>query len=194
MREFTFNRDTKETKISIKINLDGSGTNKIDTGIAFFDHMLQQISTHSLIDLELKCDGDLKVDMHHTVEDVGIALGESIKNALGDKKGITRFAHSYVSFDETLTRSVIDLCNRPYFIWNVKTSLEKVGEMDQELFSEFFKSIVTESRMNCHIETLYGKNNHHIIESCFKSFALSLKKAISVDPRKTSIPSSKGKL
>ena len=194
MREFTFNRDTKETKISIKINLDGSGTNKIDTGISFFDHMLQQISTHSLIDLELKCDGDLKVDMHHTVEDVGIALGESIKNALGDKKGITRFAHSYVSFDETLTRSVIDLCNRPYFIWNVRTSLDKVGEMDQELFSEFFKSIVTESRMNCHIETLYGKNNHHIIESCFKSFALSLKKAISIDPRKTSIPSSKGKL
>ena len=194
MREFTFNRDTKETKISIKINLDGSGKNKIDTGIAFFDHMLQQISTHSLIDLELNCDGDLKVDMHHTVEDVGIALGESIKNALGDKKGITRFAHSYVSFDETLTRSVIDLCNRPYFIWNVKTSLEKVGEMDQELFSEFFKSIVTESRMNCHIETLDGKNNHHIIESCFKSFALSLKKAITIDPNNTNIPSSKGKL
>ena len=194
MREFTFNRDTKETKISIKINLDGSGANKIDTGIAFFDHMLQQISTHSLIDLDLKCDGDLKVDMHHTVEDVGIVLGESLKNALGDKKGITRFAHSYVSFDDTLTRSVIDLCNRPYFIWNVKTSLEKIGEMDQELFSEFFKSIVTESRMNCHIETLYGKNNHHIIESCFKSFALSLKKAISIDPKKTSIPSSKGKL
>ena len=194
MREFTFNRDTKETKISIKINLDGSGKNKIDTGIAFFDHMLQQISTHSLIDLELRCDGDLKVDMHHTVEDVGIALGESIKNALGDKKGITRFAHSYVSFDETLTRTVIDLCNRPYFIWNVKTSLEKIGEMDQELFSEFFKSIVTESRMNCHIETLYGKNNHHIIESCFKSFAISLKKAISIDPKKKDIPSSKGKL
>ena len=194
MREFTFNRDTKETKISIKINLDGSGKNKIDTGIAFFDHMLQQISTHSLIDLELRCDGDLKVDMHHTVEDVGIALGESIKNALGDKKGITRFAHSYVSFDETLTRSVIDLCNRPYFIWNVKVSLEKVGEMEQELFSEFFKSIVTESRMNCHIETLYGKNNHHIIESCFKSFALSLKKAITIDPNNTNIPSSKGKL
>jgi|TARA_Y100000992_G_scaffold219318_1_gene151849 imidazoleglycerol-phosphate dehydratase len=194
MREFTFNRDTKETKISLKINLDGSGVNKIDTGIAFFDHMLQQISTHSLIDLELKCNGDLKVDMHHTVEDVGIALGESIKNALGDKKGITRFSHSYVSFDDTLTRSVIDLCNRPYFIWNVKTSLEKVGEMDQELFSEFFKSIVTESRMNCHIETLYGKNNHHIIESCFKSFAISLKKAISIDPKKNKIPSSKGKL
>ena len=194
MREYSLNRDTKETKISIKINLDGSGKNKIDTGIAFFDHMLQQISTHSLIDLELYCDGDLKVDMHHTVEDVGIALGESIKNALGDKKGITRFARSYVSFDETLTRSVIDLCNRPYFIWNVQTSLEKVGKMDQELFSEFFKSIVTESRMNCHIETLYGENNHHIIESCFKSFAISLKKAISIDPKKKDIPSSKGKL
>ena len=194
MREFTYNRDTKETKISISLNLDGSGQHSINTGIAFFDHMLQQISTHGLVDLQVKCEGDLKVDMHHTVEDVGIAMGECIKKALGDKKGITRFAYSYVSFDETLTRSVLDLCNRPYFIWNVKTSLEKVGEMDQELFSEFFKSIVTESRMNCHIETLYGKNNHHIIESCFKSFALSLKKAISIDPRKINIPSSKGKL
>jgi len=194
MRKGKVERNTKETKISCEINLDGAGQSKISTQIGFFDHMLELLSHHSLIDIDLKCEGDLKVDMHHTVEDVGIALGESIKNALGDKKGITRFAYSYVSFDETLTRSVIDLCNRPYFIWNVKTSLEKVGEMDQELFSEFFKSIVTESRMNCHIETLYGKNNHHIIESCFKSFALSLKKAISIDPRKTNIPSSKGKL
>ena len=194
MRKSKVERNTKETKISCEVNLDGTGQSKISTHIGFFDHMLELLSHHSLIDIDLKCDGDLKVDMHHTVEDVGIALGESIKNALGDKKGITRFAYSYVSFDETLTRSVIDLCNRPYFIWNVKTSLEKVGEMDQELFSEFFKSIVTESRMNCHIETLYGQNNHHIIESCFKSFALSLKKAISIDPRKTNIPSSKGKL
>ena len=194
MRKGKVERNTKETKIRCEINLDGTGQSKISTQIGFFDHMLELLSHHSLIDIDLKCDGDLKVDMHHTVEDVGIALGESIKNALGDKKGITRFAYSYVSFDETLTRSVLDLCNRPYFIWNVKTSLEKVGEMDQELFSEFFKSIVTESRMNCHIETLYGKNNHHIIESCFKSFALSLKKAISIDPRKTNIPSSKGKL
>ena len=194
MRKGKLERNTKETKISCEVNLDGTGQSNISTQIGFFDHMLELLSHHSLIDIDLKCDGDLKVDMHHTVEDVGIALGESIKNALGDKKGITRFAYSYVSFDETLTRSVLDLCNRPYFIWNVKTSLEKVGEMDQELFSEFFKSIVTESRMNCHIETLYGKNNHHIIESCFKSFALSLKKAISIDPRKTNIPSSKGKL
>ena len=194
MRKGKVERNTKETKISCEVNLDGAGQSKISTHIGFFDHMLELLSHHSLIDIDLKCDGDLKVDMHHTVEDVGIALGESIKNALGDKKGITRFAYSYVSFDETLTRSVLDLCNRPYFIWNVKTSLEKVGDMDQELFSEFFKSLVTESRMNCHIETLYGKNNHHIIESCFKSFALSLKKAISIDPRKTNIPSSKGKL
>ena len=134
------------------------------------------------------------MDMHHTVEDVGIALGECIKNSLGDKRGIVRFANSYVTFDETLTRVAMDLCNRPYFIWNVKTTLEKVGEMDQELFPEFFKSIVMESRMNCHIETLYGDNNHHIIESCFKSFALALKQAVSIDPRKKGIPSSKGTL
>ena len=191
MRQFTLNRDTKETKISISINLDGTGQSNINTGIAFFDHMLQQISTHGLIDLDIKCDGDLKVDMHHTVEDVGIALGECIKNSLGDKRGIVRFANSYVTFDETLTRVAMDLCNRPYFIWNVKTTLEKVGEMDQELFPEFFKSIVTESRMNCHIETLYGDNNHHIIESCFKSIALALKQAVSIDPRKKGIPSSK---
>ena len=194
MREFTSNRETKETKISISLNLDGSGKHNIYTGIAFFDHMLQQISTHALVDLEIKCDGDLKVDMHHTVEDVGLALGDSINKALGDKKGITRFANSYVTFDETLTRTAMDLCNRPYFIWNVKTTLDKVGDMEQELFPEFFKSLITEARMNCHIETLYGDNNHHIIESCFKSFALSLKKAVTIDPRKKNIPSSKGKL
>ena len=194
MREFTSNRATKETKISISLNLDGTGKHTIHTGIAFFDHMLQQISTHALVDLEIKCDGDLKVDMHHTVEDVGLALGDSINKALGDKKGITRFANSYVTFDETLTRTAMDLCNRPYFIWNVKTTLEKVGDMEQELFPEFFKSLITEARMNCHIETLYGYNNHHIIESCFKSFALSLKKAVTIDPRKKNIPSSKGKL
>ena len=194
MREFTSNRETKETKISISLNLDGSGKHNIHTGIAFFDHMLQQISTHALVDLEIKCDGDLQVDMHHTVEDVGLALGDSINKALGDKKGITRFANSYVTFDETLTRTAMDLCNRPYFIWNVKTTLDKVGDMEQELFPEFFKSLITEARMNCHIETLYGDNNHHIIESCFKSFALSLKKAVTIDPRKKNIPSSKGKL
>ena len=194
MREFNLNRETKETKISVSLNLDGSGSHNINTGIPFFDHMLQQISTHGLIDLNIICDGDLKVDMHHTVEDIGIAMGECINNALGDKKGITRFANSYVTFDETLTRTALDLCNRPYFIWNVKTTLEKVGEMDIELFPEFFKSLVTEARINCHIETLYGDNNHHIIESCFKSFALAFKQSVYIDPRKKNIPSSKGKL
>ncbi len=194
MREYKFNRETKETKINVSVNLDGTGQSNIKTGIAFFDHMLQQISTHGLIDLQINCDGDLDVDMHHTVEDVGLALGECIKNALGDKKGITRFAHAYVSFDETLSRTVIDQCNRPYFIWGVKTTLEKVGEMDQELFPEFFKSLVTEARMNCHIENLYGDNNHHIIESCFKSFALALRQSVAIDPKKNDIPSSKGKL
>ena len=194
MREYKFNRETKETKINVSVNLDGTGQSSIKTGIAFFDHMLQQISTHGLIDLQINCDGDLDVDMHHTVEDVGLALGECIKNALGDKKGITRFAHAYVSFDETLSRTVIDQCNRPYFIWRVKTTLEKVGEMDQELFPEFFKSLVTEARMNCHIENLYGDNNHHIIESCFKSFALALRHSVAIDPKKNDIPSSKGKL
>ena len=194
MREYKFNRETKETKINVSVNLDGTGQSSIKTGIAFFDHMLQQISTHGLIDLQINCDGDLDVDMHHTVEDVGLALGECIKNALGDKKGITRFAHAYVSFDETLSRTVIDQCNRPYFIWRVKTTLEKVGEMDQELFPEFFKSLVTEARMNCHIENLYGDNNHHIIESCFKSFALALRQSVTIDPKKNDIPSSKGKL
>ena len=195
MREFSYNRDTKETKISISLNLDGSGQNAIDTGISFFDHMLQQISTHGLIDLQVKCEGDLKVDMHHTVEDVGIAMGEWINKALGDKKGITRFAHSYVTFDECLTRTAMDLCNRPYFIWNVKNTLEKVGDMDQELFPEFFKSIVMESRMNCHIENLYGDNSHHIIESCFKGLARSLRQALEIDKRiKNKIPSTKGTL
>jgi len=194
MREYKFNRETKETKINVSVNLDGTGQSAIKTGIAFFDHMLQQISTHGLIDLQINCDGDLDVDMHHTVEDVGLALGECIKNALGDKKGITRFAHAYVSFDETLSRTVIDQCNRPYFIWRVKNTLEKVGEMDQELFPEFFKSLVTEARMNCHIENLYGDNTHHIIESCFKSFALALRQSVAIDPKKNDIPSSKGKL
>lgn len=194
MREYKFNRETKETKINVSVNLDGTGQSAIKTGISFFDHMLQQISTHGLIDLQINCDGDLDVDMHHTVEDVGLALGECLKNALGDKKGITRFAHAYVSFDETLSRTVIDQCNRPYFIWRVKNTLEKVGEMDQELFPEFFKSLVTEARMNCHIENLYGDNNHHIIESCFKSFALALRQSVAIDPKKNDIPSSKGKL
>lgn len=194
MRKFAFNRKTKETEINIKINLDGSGKGEITTQIPFFDHMLEQIRTHALIDLDIRCEGDIKVDFHHTIEDVGLVIGHSIKEALGDKIGIKRFSNSYVAFDETCTRTVIDLCNRPFFIWNVPTSLERVGNIEIELFPEFFKSLVNEAKINCHIETLYGSNNHHIIESCFKSFSLALKEAISVDLRKKIIPSSKGAL
>ena len=194
MREFSINRKTKETDISVIIKLDGSGKSKISTKIPFFDHMLEQISTHSLIDIELACEGDIEIDFHHTIEDVGLVLGQAIRESLADKRGIKRFANSYVAFDETCTRTVIDLCNRPFFIWNVSTSLDKVGDIDVELFPEFFKSLISEAKINCHIETLYGINNHHIIESCFKSFSLALKEAISIDPRKKTIPSSKGAL
>ena len=194
MRKISIDRKTKETEISLHINLDGSGKGNIDTKIPFFDHMLDQISTHSLIDLTVKCRGDIVVDFHHTIEDVGLALGQGIREALGDKMGIKRFANSYVAFDETCTRTVMDLCNRPFFIWKANTTLEQVGGIDTELFPEFFKSLVNESKMNCHIENLYGDNNHHIIESCFKSFALALREAIDIDPRKKTIPSSKGAL
>jgi imidazoleglycerol-phosphate dehydratase len=194
MRKISIDRKTKETEISLNIDLDGSGKGKIDTGIPFFDHMLDQISTHSLIDLSVKCRGDIAVDFQHTIEDVGLALGQGIREALGDKMGIKRFANSYVAFDETCTRTVMDLCNRPFFIWKANTTLEQVGGIDTELFPEFFKSLVNESKMNCHIENLYGDNNHHIIESCFKSFALALREAIDIDPRKKTIPSSKGAL
>ena len=195
MREFTFNRDTKETKISIKINLDGSGVNKIDTGIAFFDHMLQQISTHSLIDIDLKCEGDTNVDLHHSVEDTAYAIALAINKALDDKKGINRYGFSYVPMDECLSRCVIDLSGRPELVWNVNLGLKKIGEMDTELFHEFFKAFSNESKCNLHIENLYGKNNHHIIESCFKAFAKSLRFAVEIDNRrKDIIPSSKGTL
>ena len=194
MRKFSVNRQTKETKIFLNINLDGSGKSEISTKIPFFDHMLEQIATHALIDITVNCEGDTDVDYHHTIEDVGLTAGQAIREALGDKKGIKRFSNSYVAFDETCTRTVIDLCNRPYFIWNVGTTLEQVGGIDTELFPEFFKSLVNEAKMNCHIENLYGDNNHHIIESCFKSFALALREAVEVDQRKKTIPSSKGAL
>ncbi|MDC1316141.1 imidazoleglycerol-phosphate dehydratase HisB [Alphaproteobacteria bacterium] len=194
MRKISIDRKTKETEISLNIDLDGSGKGKIDTKIPFFDHMLDQISTHSLIDLSIKCRGDIIVDFHHTIEDVGLTLGQGIREALGDKMGIKRFASSYVAFDETCTRTVMDLCNRPFFIWRANTTLKQVGGIDTELFPEFFKSLVNEAKMNCHIENLYGDNNHHIIESCFKSFALALREAIDIDLRKKTIPSSKGAL
>ena len=195
MRKGKVERNTKETKISCKVNLDGAGQSNISTQIGFFDHMLELLSHHSLIDINLKCEGDTNVDLHHSVEDTAYAIALAINKALDDKKGINRYGFSYVPMDECLSRCVIDLSGRPELVWNVKLGLKKIGEMDTELFHEFFKAFSNESKCNLHIENLYGKNNHHIIESCFKAFAKSLRFAVEMDSRrKDSIPSSKGTL
>ena len=195
MRNAKVNRKTKETDISCEINIDGSGQNEISTGIGFFDHMLEIFSHHSLIDLMLKADGDTHVDFHHTVEDTAYVLAEAINQAIGEKKGINRYGFFYIPMDESLSRTVIDFSGRPEFVWKVNLGLKKIGEMDTELFHEFFKAFCNESKCNLHIENFYGDNNHHIIESCFKSFARSIKQALTVDERiKNIIPSSKGAL
>ena len=189
-------RNTNETKITLELNLDGSGKTDIKTGLAFFDHMLDQIARHGLMDLTLHCDGDLEVDAHHTVEDCGLALGDAIKQALGDKAGIRRFGHSYVPMDECLSRAALDLSNRPYSVWNVKFTIDRLGEnMETELFGHFFHSLAQNAGMTLHCENLYGENNHHIIESVFKAFAKALKMAVEHDPRAEGIlPSTKGAL
>lgn len=195
MRTALIERNTKETKIKVEINLDGAGVYQVSTGIGFFNHMLEQLSHHSLIDIKIEAIGDLHIDFHHTVEDCGIAIGEAIKQALGDKIGITRFGHSYVPMDETLSRSVLDLSGRAYPIFNVEFKRDKIGEMDCELFREFFFAIAQAIGCNLHLENLYGTNNHHIIESCFKAFARSLRQAISIDERKkNAVNSTKGVL
>ena len=193
MRKFTVERKTKETQIVCTTNLDGIGKSNIKTGIGFFDHMLELLSHHSLIDINLSVLGDTHVDLHHTVEDTGYALAQSLINSLGDKKGINRYGFFYVPMDECLSRCVLDLSGRPELVWNVKLGLKKIGQMDTELFAEFFKAFTNEAKCNLHIENLYGRNNHHIIESCFKAFAKSLRISIEADERiKNIIPSSKG--
>jgi len=195
MRTAKVNRKTKETDISCEINIDGTGLNEISTGIGFFDHMLEIFSHHSLIDLKLKAEGDIHVDFHHTVEDAAYVLSEAINKAIGEKKGINRYGFFYIPMDESLSRTVIDFSGRPEFVWKVSLGLKKIGEMDTELFHEFFKAFCNESKCNLHIENFYGDNNHHIIESCFKSFARSIRQALTVDERiKNIIPSSKGTL
>ena len=195
MRKGIIERNTKETKISCSINLDGSGKANVSTGIGFFDHMLELFVHHSLIDMDLKTDGDINVDLHHSVEDTAYAIAQATNKALGEKKGINRYGFFYVPMDECLSRCVIDFSGRPEFVWRVKLGLEKIGEMDTELFIEFFKAFTNESKCNLHIENLYGQNNHHIIESCFKAFAKSYRIAVDVDQRrKNQIPSSKGSL
>ncbi len=195
MRTAKVNRKTRETDISCEINIDGTGLNEISTGIGFFDHMMEIFSHHSLIDLKLKAEGDIHVDFHHTVEDVAYVLAEAINKAIGEKRGISRYGFFYITMDESLSRTVIDFSGRPEFVWKVNLGLKKIGEMDTELFHEFFKAFCNECKCNLHIENFYGDNNHHIIESCFKSFARSIRQALTVDERiKNIIPSSKGTL
>ena len=193
MRIAKVNRKTKETSIEAEVNLDGQGVYKIDTGIGFLNHMLEQLSKHSLVDINLKAKGDLHIDLHHTTEDSGIVIGEAIAKALGDKKGIKRYAHAYIPMDETLSRVSLDISNRPYLVWNVKLKVEKLGEMDTELFKEWFQAFSQSAGITLHIENIYGDNSHHIIESCFKGLARALRLALEKDARAgDSLPSTKG--
>ena len=198
-RKAKISRKTKETSISVAVNLDGKGKYKIKTGIGFLDHMLEQLSKHSLIDLEVKAKGDTHIDLHHTTEDTGIAIGEAIKKAAGNRKGITRYASTMIPMDETLSRVSIDVSNRPYLIWKVQFSAPKItssqGDFDTELFKEWFQAFAQASGTTLHVENIYGENNHHIIESCFKALARSLRGAVAINEReKMNIPSTKGQL
>ena len=188
-------RATKETRIAAAINLDGTGKYDIKTGIGFLDHMLEQLSRHSLIDITLRAEGDLHIDYHHTTEDSGIVLGECLMKALGDRAGIRRYGHAFIPMDETLTRVALDLSNRPYLVWKVTLARPALGGMDSELFQEWFRAFAQHAGVTLHVENLYGANTHHIVESCFKGLARALKEAIGPDPRMDkAIPSTKGSL
>lgn len=194
-RQATIKRKTKETEISATVDLDGSGIFDIQTGIGFLDHMLEQLARHALLDITLRAKGDLHIDFHHTAEDTGIVLGQAVAKALGDKAGIVRYADAYLPMDETLTRVALDVSGRPFLIWKVEFSRDKVGEMDTELFREWFQAFAQNAGMTLHIENLYGANNHHIAETCYKGLARALRAAITVDPRQAGrIPSTKGSL
>jgi imidazoleglycerol-phosphate dehydratase len=193
MRRATVKRSTKETEIAITVDLDGTGTAAIKTGIGFFDHMLEQVARHGLIDLEIAAKGDLHVDQHHTVEDVGIVLGSAIKEALGDMRGIVRYADIHLPMDEAMTRVAIDVSGRPILVWKVNLTRVKIGEFETELVREFFQAFAQNAGMTLHVENLYGRNNHHIVETCFKGLARALRVAVAVDPREgTRVPSTKG--
>ena len=194
-RKAKISRKTKETSIAVEVNIDGKGKYKIDTGIGFLNHMLEQLSKHSLMDISVKAKGDTHIDLHHTTEDTGIAIGEAISKAAGSRRGIKRYAHALIPMDETLTRVAIDVSNRPYLIWKVDLKVEKLGEMDTELFKEWFQAFSQSAGITLHIENVYGENSHHKIESCYKGLARSLKDAFEIDKRiKSSVPSTKGKL
>ncbi len=195
MRTGTVHRATAETSIDVRVDLDGTGSYSISTGIGFFDHMLEQLSRHSLIDLDVRTVGDLHIDQHHTVEDTGLAIGEAIAQALGEKRGIRRYADALSPMDETLTRVALDISGRPFLVWKAEFSQKRLGEMDTEMFEHFFHSLAQTAGLTLHVETLYGSNNHHIAESAFKGLARALREAVEIDPRKAdSIPSTKGVL
>jgi imidazoleglycerol-phosphate dehydratase len=195
LRKARIERKTKETEIEAEVNLDGAGGYAISTGVGFFDHMLEQLSRHSGIDIDLNAKGDLHIDQHHTVEDCGIALGQAVLKALGDKRGIVRYAHAFVPMDETLTRTALDISGRSYLIWRVAFPAAKIGNMDTELFREFFQAFAQNAGITLHVELLYGENSHHIAESCFKGLARALRDAITIDDKvRGEIPSTKGKL
>jgi len=195
MRQAKVARKTKETQISASIDLDGTGAYDIATGIGFLDHMLEQLSRHSLIDMKLKAKGDLHIDFHHTTEDTGIVLGQAVAEALGERAGICRYGEALVPMDETLTRVALDASNRPYLIWKVDFARDKLGEMDNELFKEWFQAFAQHAGLTLHVENLYGENSHHIVESCYKGLARALRQAIEIDPRRSqAVPSTKGRL
>ena len=195
MRVATVERNTKETRIKGRVALDGSGTSEISTGIGFLDHMLDQLAKHSLLDITLHAKGDLHIDFHHTTEDTGYVIGSAVSKALGDRAGIQRYGSAMIPFDETLTRVSVDVSNRPYLVWKVAFSRPKLGEMDTELFKEWFQAFAQSAAVTLHIENIYGENNHHIVESCFKGLARALRQAIEIDPRRAgAVPSTKGTL
>ena len=195
MRKASVERNTNETRIKVAVNLDGTGVYRVSTGIGFFDHMLEQLSRHSLIDLDIEAKGDLHIDAHHTVEDTGIALGQALYKALGDRRGIRRFSSVHVPMDETLTRVALDASDRPYLIWHVKVPTPQLGDLDTQLVKEFFQAFAQAAGLTLHIENLYGENSHHIVESCFKATAQALRLSFEIDPRKAdAIPSTKGVL
>jgi len=195
MRQASVERTTNETTITATVNLDGSGIYDVKTGIGFLDHMLEQLSRHSLIDLSVQASGDLHIDPHHTTEDTGIAIGEAVNKALGDRGGIRRYGSAVIPFDETLTRVALDASNRPYLTWRVAFSKPSLGDMDTELFKEWFQAFAQAAGITLHIENQYGENNHHIAESCFKGLARSLRQAVEIDERQSgAVPSTKGVL
>ena len=195
MRTGNVQRRTKETQISVAVDLDGAGEYNVSTGIGFLDHMLEQLSRHSLIDLDVSAEGDLHIDFHHTTEDTGIAIGEAVHEALGDRRGIQRYGTATIPMDETCTRVTLDISNRPYLVWKVNFSKPKLGDMDTELFKEWFQAFAQAAGITLHVENLYGENNHHIVESCFKALARALREAVEIDHRKAdAVPSTKGTL